>query len=302
MKIVITGGTGFLGSALAESFAADSNHVVVISRTAGGTYKGVRHLAGPAGYSEIDGADAVVNLAGAGIADKPWTPARKDVLLSSRIAVTSAVVGACLRATVKPKVLVSGSAIGYYGSSLSDRHDESSPAGLDFLAQLCAQWEEAARAVEAAGVRCVLIRTGLVLGPNGGLLKKMAPPFRMFVGGPIGSGQQWMSWIHLDDWIGMVRLAISDETIRGPINLVASSPVTNREFAHALGRALHRPSVMPLPEFVVRKIFGEMADGALLASQHVTPRVAQAAGYQFKYPGLQEALGAVFSATPARSA
>lgn len=290
MKIVITGGTGFLGSALGESLASAGHDVVSISRSAGGTYKGVRHLSGPAGYAEIDGADAVINLAGAGIADKRWTATRKDVLVSSRIGVTSAVVGACARAAVKPKVLISGSAIGFYGSSLGDRFDESSPAGADFLGQLCAQWEAAARAVEASGVRCVLIRTGLVLGPNGGLLKQMAPPFKMFVGGPLGSGRQWMSWIHLDDWIAMVTLAISDETIRGPVNLVAPTPVTNKEFSTALGRALHRPSVMPLPEFVLRAIFGEMADGALLASQHVTPRVASAAGYTFKHSAVQEAL------------
>ena len=293
MKIVITGGTGFLGSALAESLAADGHDVVSISRVAGGTYKGVRHLSGPAAYQEIDGADAVVNLAGAGIADRRWTETRKDVLLSSRIAVTSAVVGACSRAARKPKVLVSGSAIGYYGSSLDDRFDESSPAGADFLGRLCAEWERAARAVEADGVRCVLIRTGLVLGPHGGLLKKMAPPFKMFVGGPVGSGRQWMSWIHLDDWIGLVRLAITNDAIRGPINLVAPNPVTNREFSHALGKALHRPSVMPLPEFAVRMIFGELADGALLASQHVTPKVAGAAGYEFKYTDVQAALNSV---------
>jgi uncharacterized protein (TIGR01777 family) len=302
MKIVITGGTGFLGSALAESLAAEGNDVVSISRVAGGTYKGVRHLAGAAGYQEIDGADAVVNLAGTGIADKRWTLARKDVLLSSRIAVTSAVVGACSRATRKPKVLVSGSAIGYYGSSLSDHFDESWPPGVDFLGQLCAQWEQAARAVEKDGIRCVLIRTGLVLGPNGGLLKKMAPPFRMFVGGPVGSGRQWMSWIHLDDWIAMVRMAITNDAIRGPINLVAPNPVTNREFSRALGKALHRPSVIPLPEFAVRMMFGELADGALLASQHVAPAVAQSAGYQFRHTDVQQALNQVFSATSAPSA
>lgn len=302
MKIVITGGTGFLGSALAESLASEGNDVVSISRHAGGTYKGVRHLSGPAGYSEINGADAIVNLAGAGIADQRWTPARKDALLSSRIAVTSAVVGACARATVKPKVLISGSAIGYYGSSMGQEFDEQSRPGADFLAQLCVRWEEAARGVETHGVRCVLARTGLVLGPGGGLLKKMAPPFKMFVGGRVGSGNQWMSWIHLDDWIGIVRLAIADDTIRGPINLVAPKPVTNREFSAALGRALHRPSIMPLPEFAVRLMFGEMADGALLASQHVTPTVALSAGYRFKQPGLHDALAEVFSAAPARSA
>jgi uncharacterized protein (TIGR01777 family) len=305
MKIVITGGTGFLGSALAESLAqaggpAVSTHaghdVVSLSRVAGGTYKGVRHLSGASGYSEIDGADAVVNLAGAGIADQRWTPARKAILLQSRVSVTRAVVESCTRAASKPKVLISGSAIGYYGSSLDARFDESSPAGADFLAQLCANWEHEARAVEALGIRCVLIRTGLVLGRTGGLLKKMAPPFRMFAGGPVGSGRQWMSWIHLDDWIGLVRLAITNDAVRGPLNLVAPAPVTNREFSHALGRALHRPSVMPLPEFAVRLMFGELADGTLLASQNVAPKVAREAGYQFRYSEVQQALNVVFSA------
>jgi len=295
MKVVLTGGTGFLGSALAESLAAGGHDVVSLSRTAGGTYKGVRHLAVPNGYSEIDGADAVVNLAGAGIADERWTPARKAVLLQSRVSVTRALVDACARAAVKPKVLVSGSAIGYYGSSLDAHFDESSPAGGDFLAQLCASWEQEARAIEPLGIRCVLIRTGLVLGRNGGLLKKMAPPFRKFVGGPVGSGRQWMSWIHLDDWIALVRLAITTDAIRGPFNLVAPAPVTNREFSHALGRALHRPSLMPLPEFAVRLMFGELADGALLASQNVEPKVARAAGYQFLQPDAQKALNEIYS-------
>jgi len=292
VKVVITGGTGFLGSALAESLAAQGHDVVSLSRVAGGTYKGVRHVPVPGGYSEIDGADAVVNLAGAGIADQRWTPARRSILLQSRVSVTRAVVDACARAVTKPRVLISGSAIGYYGSSLDAVFDESSPAGADFLAQLCASWEQEARAVEPLGVRCVLIRTGLVLGRTGGLLKKMAPPFRMFVGGPIGSGKQWMSWIHIDDWIGIVKMAISNDAVHGPVNLVAPAPVTNREFSHALGRALHRPSVMPLPEFAVRLMFGEMADGALLASQNVEPAAARSSGYQFKYSAVQEALRA----------
>ena len=293
MKVVLTGGTGFLGSALGESLAADGHDVVSLSRHAGGTYKGVRHVTMPVGLTEIDGAGAVINLAGAGIADERWTAARKAVLLQSRVSVTRAVVAACANAASKPKVLISGSAIGYYGSSLDARFDESSPAGRDFLAQLCASWEQEARAVEPLGIRCVLIRTGLVLGPGGGLLKKMTPPFKMFVGGPIGSGRQWMSWIHLDDWIGMVRLAITSDAIRGPMNVVAPAPVTNRDFTRALGRALDRPSVVPLPEFAVRLMFGEMADGALLASQHVTSAVAREAGYQFKHSEINEALRVV---------
>lgn len=302
MKVVLTGGTGFLGSALAEQLAADRHEVVAISRHAGGTYKEVRHVTIPSGFDEIDGADAVINLAGAGIADERWTPARKAVLRASRLTVTRAIVDACARAAVKPKVLISGSAVGYYGSNLDKLFDESSPAGGDFLGQLCAAWEQEARAAEPLGVRVVLARTGLVLGPHGGLLKKMETPFKMFVGGPVGSGRQWMSWIHRDDWIGLVRRAITDDAIRGPINLVAPAPVTNRDFSHALGRALHRPSVMPLPEFFVRLMFGELAGGALLASQNVDPAVARARGYEFQHPEVQEALRRIYSAPPAFSA
>jgi len=249
----------------------------------------------PTGYGEIDGAGAVINLAGAGIADQRWTEIRKSILLQSRLSVTRAVVEACARATAKPSVLISGSAIGYYGSSLDARFDESSPGGDDFLARLCVSWEQEARDVEALGIRCVLARTGLVLGRTGGLLKKMAPPFKMFAGGPVGSGRQWMSWIHLDDWIALVRLAIANDAIRGPVNLTAPAPVTNREFSRALGHALHRPSALPLPEFAVRLMFGEMADGALLASQNVDAGVARRIGYSFKHPNLDNALRAIYT-------
>jgi uncharacterized protein (TIGR01777 family) len=301
MKIVITGGTGFLGSALAESLATDGHQVVALSRSAGGSYKGVRYVSGPAGYDEIDGSDAVVNLAGAGIADARWTDERKKLLLESRVSVTNAVVAACARASAKPKVLVSGSGVGYYGSSTDARFDESSPAGTDFLAQVCVQWEAAARNVESSGVRCVLSRTGLVLGPNGGLLRKMERPFRSFVGGPVGSGNQWMSWVHIDDWIGIVRFGITNDAIRGPVNVVAPAPVTNKEFSKALGKAIRRPSALSLPEIVARTIFGEMADGALLASQHASPKVATSAGYQFKYSTVEQALRQIYGNPPGRT-
>lgn len=290
MRIVITGGTGFLGSALAESLAARGHDVVVLSRSAGGTYKGVRYATLNAAAAEIDGADAVVNLAGAGIADTRWTPARKATLLDSRVSITRTVVAACAQAARRPRVLISGSAVGYYGSSLDARFDESSPAGTDFLGQLCAAWEAEARAVEPLGVRCVIIRTGLVLGPHGGLLKKMVPPFKMFVGGPVGSGRQWMSWILRDDWVAMVESLLADDTTSGPVNLVGPAPVTNRDFSHALGRALHRPSVMPLPAFVVRTIFGELADGALLASQHVHSSTPFVRSFAFKSATVEDAL------------
>lgn len=289
MKVVITGGTGFLGSALAESLAADSHDVAVLSRFSGGAYRGVRFAPLAHAAAEIDGADAVVNLAGAGIADRRWTAARKAELRQSRTSVTRAMVAAIANAVMKPRVLVSGSAIGYYGSSLDASFDESSPAGRDFLAELCAEWEREAFAAEAC-TRVVVIRTGLVLGRHGGLLKKMVPPFRMFVGGPVGSGRQWMSWIQLDDWVALVKRAIASESVRGPVNLVAPAPVTNRAFSTALGRVLRRPSLLPLPEFVIRGIFGELADGALLASQNVRSKTALLGAYTFSSPVLQAAL------------
>ena len=298
MRIVVTGGTGFLGRALCAALAADGHDVVVLSRFAGGTYLNVRHVRtqviqnrfnAPAA-AEIDGADAVINLAGAGIADARWTPARKTLLCESRLSVTHAVVAAIRDAAKPPSVFISGSAIGYYGSDLSATFDESSPAGTDFLAQLCADWERAAHEAESERCRVVLLRTGLVLARDGGLLSKVKPPFQFFVGGPTGSGRQWMSWIHRDDWIAMVRWALVTSSVRGPLNAVAPNAATNRDFSTALGKALHRPSLLPLPAFVLRLMFGELADGALLASQKVALAQAIQQGFGFRYPDLAAAL------------
>jgi uncharacterized protein (TIGR01777 family) len=297
----MTGGTGFLGRPLAASLATAGHDVVVLSRFAGGTYQGVRHqraqVHGPAGAETFDadsaaalaGADAVINLAGAGIADARWTPARKAVLRQSRVSMTRAVVAA-LRASVTPTVLISGSAVGIYGSSRDATFDESAPAGTDFLATLCAEWEREAMAAAGETCRVVLLRTGLVLANDGGLLAKLTPPFRMFVGGPAGDGGHWMSWIHRDDWIGLVTWALTHDAVRGPLNAVAPNPATNADFSRALGRALHRPSLFPVPAFVLRAMFGEMADGAILASQRVVPSVANRGGYRFTLPTMDTAL------------
>lgn len=298
MNIVITGGTGFLGRPLAASLAAQGHDVIVLSRFAGGTYQGVRHQRAQIGSdgtfdagasAAIGAADAVINLAGAGIADQRWTPVRKAVLRQSRLSVTRAVVAA-VKAGAKPCVLVSGSAVGYYGSSLDATFDESAPAGSDFLATLCADWEREAMAAASDTCRVVLLRTGLVLANDGGLLAKLTPPFRMFVGGPAGDGRHWMSWIHRDDWIGLVTWAVTNPAVRGPLNAVAPHPATNADFSRALGRALHRPSLFPVPAFVLRLLFGEMADGAVLASQRVVPRVATQGGYVFAQSNLDEAM------------
>lgn len=302
MNIVITGGTGFLGRPLAATLAAQGHEVVVLSRFAGGTYHGVRHQrarleTAPDGSASFDAgavatiaaADAVINLAGAGIADARWTPSRKAELRHSRVAITRAVVQALSTAT-RPTVLISGSAVGYYGSSLDATFDEASPAGSDFLAALCADWEREAMAAASDTCRVVLLRTGLVLAPDGGLLAKLTPPFKLFVGGPAGNGRHWMSWIHRDDWISLVLWILTHDSIRGPLNAVGPNPATNADFSRALGRALHRPSRFPAPAFMLRLMFGEMADGAILASQRVEPRVAQAGGFRFALPTLDEAL------------
>lgn len=301
MKIVVTGGTGFIGRSLCADLAAHGHEVVVLSRFSGGTYQGVRHVRAQVaqetpyrfeeqGAREIDGADAVINLAGAGIADSRWTAARKAVLRESRLSITRALVTAMRDAAVKPSVFISGSAVGIYGSDLTATFNETSPAGSDFLARLCADWEQAAREAESPTCRVVLLRTGLVLAPSGGLLAKLKPPFLFGAGGPSGSGKQWMSWIHRDDWIAMVRWALVTDSVRGPLNAVAPSPVINADFARAFGRALHRPSIFPLPAFVLRIMFGELADGALLASQKVAPAKAAAGGFAFSYSNISAAL------------
>lgn len=304
MKVVITGGTGFIGRALSTALAADGHTVVVLSRFSGGEYQGVQNVRAqvvrdvsgtchyePQGVKEIQSADAVINLAGAGIADARWTPARKAILRESRLSITHALATAIRHAPTPPAVLLSGSAVGFYGSDLTRTFDESAGAGSDFLAELCADWEHAALA--AADVcRVVVLRTGLVLAKDGGLLTKLRPPFMFFVGGPTGSGRHWMSWIHRDDWVAMVRWALTNASVRGPLNVVAPGAVTNADFSRAFGRALHRPSLLPLPAFVLRMMFGELADGALLASQHVVPAAAQHGGFQFKYPGIDEAMKA----------
>lgn len=305
MKVVVTGGTGFIGRALCAALVANSHDVVVLSRFSGGTYQGIRHARAQVnrdasgiyryesqGVAEINGADAVINLAGAGIADARWTPARKALLRESRLSTTHALVDAIRRAAHPPSVFLSGSAIGYYGSDFSATFEESSPSGSDFLAQLCADWERAALEADSELCRVVLLRTGLVLANDGGVLAKLKPPFKLFVGGPTGSGLHWTSWIHRDDWIAMVRWAIATPSVRGPLNAVAPGAVTNKDFSSALGRALHRPSALPMPAFALRLMFGELADGALLASQRVVPAKAQSGGFAFNYADVDSAMRA----------
>ena len=312
-RVVIAGGSGYLGKALTARLAREGHHVVVLTRspsTAGaeGTQKDaakasrVRQAAwtpdGTAGAwaNEIDGADAIVNLAGAGLADKRWTAARKRELIDSRLLSTRSLVEAIRVAEKRPTLFVQGSAIGYYGShDDGPTFDESSRPGHDFLAELCVAWEREAQPVQAFDSRLVTIRSGVVLSKDGGALKKMSLPFRFFVGGPLGSGRQQLSWIHRDDWIGIVAWTIRLPLVTGPINATAPNPVANWEFSRTLGKSMHRPNWAPVPEFVLRGVVGEMAEVALLRGQRVIPSRAQELGFSFRYPELKGALAAEFA-------
>jgi uncharacterized protein (TIGR01777 family) len=300
MKVVIAGGSGFLGRALCARLLAAGHTVTVLSRGGGaGLPRGVRVVAwradGTTGAwaSEIDGADAVVNLAGAGIADRRWNAARKQLLRDSRVQSTRSLVDAVRAATRRPPVFIQGSAVGFYGAfDNGPALDESASPGSDLLGSMCVEWEAQAQPLASLGCRLVVVRTGIVLSREGGALAKMMTPFRLFVGGPIGSGRQVISWVHLDDWIGIVLWAIANPAVSGPINATAPHPATNGEFSHALGRAMGRPSWFPVPGFVLRIVVGEMAEDGLLRGQRVLPARTLQLGYQFHYPDIDEAMKA----------
>jgi uncharacterized protein (TIGR01777 family) len=303
VQVVIAGGSGFLGRALTDRLIADGHSVVVVSREAEGTSIGSPNLRavrwtpdGGAGEwaGAIDDADAVVNLAGAGIADKRWTRARKELLLRSRVDSTRSLASALRTMKTRPPVFIQASAIGFYGSyDNGGEFNEGSSPGSDFLAGLCVAWEAEAHPISALGSRVVILRNGIVLSKKGGALAKMLPPFRFFVGGPIASGRQSMSWIHLDDWVRMVIWAIHTPAVSGAINATAPNPVPNAEFSRALGRALHRPSWAPVPAIVLRAMFGEMATDMLIRGQRVVPARTLQLGYQFRYPQIAEAMAAL---------
>lgn len=302
MKIVIAGGSGFLGTALTRELANNGHEVLILTRQEPRRER----LAGvtdvpwtPNGQrgpwaSTLDGADAVVNLAGESIAAKRWSPAQKQKLRQSRLLATRSLTTAIRESGRPPRVLLSGSAVGYYGDRGLETLTEISPPGHDFLAGLAREWEAAADEV-ANLTRVALLRTGIVLDRREGALPKMLPPFKMFVGGPLGSGAQYMPWIHRDDWVRLTAWAISHEGARGPLNVTAPNPVTNAEFSKALGRALNRPSLLPAPPFALRLMLGEMADALLLSGQRALPVRATDLGFSFRYANIDEALANVLS-------
>ena len=244
--------------------------------------------------AEIEGALAIVNLAGESIAGRRWSPAHKQRILDSRVHATRSLVAAIAQAKVPPPVFVSGSAVGYYGPLGEEVATEDTPPGSDFLAHVCVQWEAEAMRAASARTRLVCIRTGIVLEKDGGALPQMLPPFKFGAGGPVGSGRQYWPWIHRDDWIALVRWAIQTPAATGAVNGTAPTPVTNADFARALGRAIRRPAFMPAPAFALRLMLGEMADALLLSGQRAVPAKAERLGFAFRYPRLDQALGAIF--------
>ncbi|PSB56387.1 thylakoid membrane protein ThyD [Chamaesiphon polymorphus] len=300
MKIAIAGATGFVGSRLVELLQAQGHQIVVLTRSpqqASNRFPqaqvvGYSPLKSGAWQESISGCDAVVNLAGEPIAEKRWTPEQKRTILESRQIGTQKIVEAIAAASVKPSVLVSASAIGYYGTSETDKFNENSPAGTDFLAEVCTKWEAAAQAVTASGTRLVIARLGIVLGENGGALGKMLAPFSAFVGGPIGSGKQWFSWIHRDDVVKLIIQAINDTQMQGVYNATAPNPVTMAGFAQTLGTVMNRPSWLPVPNFALEAMLGEGAI-VVLQGQQVVPTHTLGQGFEFQYPTLQPALKAI---------
>ncbi|HVH26288.1 MAG TPA: TIGR01777 family oxidoreductase [Vicinamibacterales bacterium] len=304
MKVVIAGGTGFLGRPLAASLTAEGHEVVVLTR--GDQPRQAQHRTitwspdgNPTGWvGEIDGSDVVVNLAGESIAGRRWSPEQKQRILESRIRATRSLVAAVERASRRPHTFVSGSAVGFYGPHGDDIVTEETPAGSDFLADVCMQWETEARRAVSSRTRVVCIRTGLVLARDGGALSAMLLPFKIGAGGPLGSGRQYWPWIHREDWLGLIEWIVRHDQVTGAVNATGPEPVTNAVFARELGRALHRPSLIPTPAFALRLMLGEMADGLLLTGQRAVPSKADALGFSFKYRRVETALAAIFGSGP----
>ena len=296
MRIAITGASGLIGRRLLKNLAAGGHSLRVLSRHAGTNLPpGVRLSVWDASRGEppadsLQDVDAVVHLAGEPVAQR-WTAHARQAIRESRVTGTRNLVQALAKLPKKPEVLVCASAVGYYGSRGDEILNESSSPGADYLAQLCVDWEKEAQAAEASGIRVVRVRTGLVLDARGGALPRMLPPFRLGLGGKLGSGRHWMSWIHLEDLAALFQFALANP-VSGPVNGVAPNPVINAGFTRALAAAVHRPAIFPVPAFALRLLFGEMSE-ILLASQRALPQAAERAGFRFRYPELAPALADV---------
>lgn len=303
MKVAVTGGTGFVGSRLVEKLEAGGHETLLLTRNPdrarqqfpADVYKNVTivSLASTTWPSSLSACDGVVNLAGEPISDARWTADRKKLLMDSRVGTTEKLVAAIAAAEVKPKVLVSASAIGFYGTSKTATFDESSPAGEDFLAEICKNWEAAANAAQASGTRVVIVRLGIVLG-MGGVIEKMLPPFKLFAGGPIGSGKQGFSWIHRDDVVDLLLQALTEPTMEGVYNGTAPNPITMGELCTEMGKSLGRPSWLPVPAIALEALLGEGAT-LVLEGQKVLPTRSLASGFKFTYSFISDALKQVLA-------
>lgn len=291
--VLLSGASGFIGSRLAAAFRADGHQVVALTRKP----RESSDVAWDASSGRIDAAalarvapEIVINLAGEPIAQR-WTKERMRQIRDTRVNGTRALASAIAALPARPRAFVSGSAIGYYGAHRGDELlDEMSSSGADYLAQTAREWEQSAAPAADAGIRVALIRTGLVLGRDGGALQRMLPPFQLGAGGRLGAGTQWMSWISLEDAVRGIRFLAEGSTVSGPANLVAPHPVQNAEFTDTLAAVLHRPAIVPVPEFALKLAFGRMAEDTILASQRVVPKKLAGAGFEFRHPRLDEAL------------
>ena len=291
MNLLITGGTGFVGSALCSRLLEEQHKIVVLSRNPEKIKPPIKAVANLDQLSNDNIFDVVINLAGEPIANKRWNDQQKKRIFGSRIETTEALIEYFKKSKHKPKLLINGSAIGYYGTArTNDNIDEKSGCDDSFSSQLCQKWEAAALEAESLGIRTCLIRTGIVLGKNGGALSKMLPPFKMGLGGRIGYGKQWMSWIHLDDLVGIILCCINNDNLKGAVNGTSPNPVINEVFTKTLGTALKRPTIFPMPEIVIKLLMGQMGGELLLSGKRVLPRKALDAGYIFKYKTLEDAL------------
>ena len=299
MKIVVTGATGLIGRSLCRSLASDGHIIVALSRkpvdarglAAATAYKW-DPLVGPPPPKALQDADSVIHLAGEPIAARRWTKEQKRRIRDSRVISTRNLIEGLRNCAPRPVSLISGSAIGFYGNRGDEVIDERSSAGTGFLTDVCLEWETEAERAIGLPMRVVRVRTGVVLGTEGGALKKMLPAFKLGVGGPLGRGNQWFSWIHIADMVGILRHALFSSSLSGAVNATAPEPVTNAEFTRELARVLHRPAFLRAPEFALRLAMGEMAD-ILLGSQRVIPKVAQQSGYKFQFQTLRGALEAL---------
>lgn len=301
MNIVVTGATGFVGSRLVEKLHQQGHHITVLTRNVDRARRvfpeavfpnveGVEYTPKASGdwQKVLSGCDGVVNMAGEPIAEGRWTSSRKQEILESRQIGTQKIVEAIAQASAKPPVLVNSSAIGYYGTSETATFDESSPPGDDFLAQVCVAWEAEARKVKDLGPRLVILRTGIVLG-MGGAIAKMITPFRLFAGGPIGNGKQWFSWIHREDLVNLMIKALTDGTMQDAYNATAPDPVRMETFCKELGRAMNRPSWLPVPDFALEALLGDAAQ-VILEGQRVLPKRTLESGFEYLYPDVTQAL------------